>query len=448
MILFPEVIRMHSSQKHPLLYGTAILTLAGLVCRVIGFVFRIFLSRALGAEGLGIYQLAFPVLNLCFAFCCAGFNTAISRCIAARRDPSILKAGLSLSLFPALFAAAILYFYADSISARMILEPRCAPLLRILALSVPISSVSACMCGYYYGIGKPALPSAAQVFEQLVRVGTVCFVYRLRVMEHNVLLPQDAILSILAGESGSAAFLFLYHLLFRRTSNGQNAQTRPPRTYIKPILHMAVPLSANRLMLTGLSGLEAILIPLCLRRYGMSDSAALEIYGIVTGMVMPFLTFPSALTNSAAVMLLPEVARAQAQKQHGRIRRTACTNLSFCCCLGAVCTLFFLAAGRFLGTFFFSSELAGSFLTMLAWLCPFLYLATTVGSILNGLGRTNTVFFHNICSALVRLGFIWFLTPKAGIRAWLWGMLAAELLLAGLHLLSLRHELHQKQIQA
>lgn len=427
-----------SALKHPLIYGTAVLTFSGLLCRVIGFIFRIFLSRALGAEGLGIYQLAFPILNLCFAFCCAGFNTSISRCVAAKKDPAVLTAGLTLSLGMALTAAAILYVYAAPICTIVIQEPRCIPLLQLLALSVPFSAVSSCLCGYFYGIGKPTFPAAAQILEQLVRVGATWFIYETRIREKQALTPQDAILSILISEGTSAVFLSLYCLFSRKQNREQSCASRH---YIKPILHMALPLTANRLMLTGLSSIEAILIPLSLRRYGMSTSEALGIYGIVTGMVMPFLQFPSALTNSAAVMLLPEVAQAQAKKQHDRIRRTASVNLGFCCCLGAVCTLFFLTAGRFLGTFFYSNETAGSFLTILAWLCPFLYLSTTVGSILNGLGKTTAVFVHHICSAVIRLAFIWFLTPKIGIRAWLWGMLAADLLLTGLHMLCLRREL-------
>lgn len=424
--------------KHPLIFGTAILTFSGLLCRVIGFVFRIFLSRALGAEGLGIYQLAFPALNLCFAFCCAGFNTAISRCMAARRDSAALTAGLVLSVGASALAGLVLYRFAAPICSAVIQEPRCAPLLRLLALSVPFSAVSSCMCGYYYGVGRPGLPAAAQIIEQLVRVGTTWLVYLSRVRAAESFSPQDAVLSILASESVSALFLAACRLLARKSlpqARGRAAH------YIKPILGTAAPLSANRLMLTGLSSLEAVLIPLCLRRCGMSTADALGIYGIVTGMVLPFLQFPSALTNSAAVMLLPEVAQAQANRQRSRIRRTASANLAFCCCLGAVCTLFFLLTGRFLGVFFYSSETAGSFLVILSWLCPFLYLATTVGSILNGLGKTTAVFVHNVCSAVVRLAFIWFLTPQIGIRAWLWGMLAAELVLTGLHMILLRREL-------
>ena len=77
-------------------------------------------------------------------------------------------------------------------------------------------------------------------------------------------------------------------------------------------------------------------------------------------------------------------------------------------------------------------------MTILAWLCPFLYLVTTMGSILNGLGKTSVTFVQNAIALLMRLGFVLFGIPKYGILAYLVGMLASELLLAMMHVLTLR----------
>ena len=76
---------MSSQKKHPLITGTVILTLTGLITRVMGFFYRIFLSHTIGAEGVGIYQLIFPVYALCFSFAVAGIQTGISRCCACSK---------------------------------------------------------------------------------------------------------------------------------------------------------------------------------------------------------------------------------------------------------------------------------------------------------------------------------------------------------------------------
>lgn len=106
--------------------------------------------------------------------------------------------------------------------------------------------------------------------------------------------------------------------------------------------------------------------------------------------------------------------------------------------MGILCIGIFTSFGDSLGLQVFKSAEAGSFISILAWLCPFLYLSTTMGSVLNGLGKTSVTFLHNLVSLLVRLAFVFFGIPRAGIRACLWGMLAGELVLSLLHLYSLR----------
>ena len=85
---------------------------------------------------------------------------------------------------------------------------------------------------------------------------------------------------------------------------------------------MAVPLMGNRLILNCLQSLEAIFVPNRLIEFGLNHSDALSMYGVLTGMALPFIYFPSAITNSLSVVLLPTVAEAQAQENTARIEKT------------------------------------------------------------------------------------------------------------------------------
>ena len=155
---------------------------------------------------------------------------------------------------------------------------------------------------------------------------------------------------------------------------------------------------------------------------------------------MPFIMFPSAIVNSLAVVLLPTVARQQAAGNQSGIERNI--QISFQCSLymGILCIGIFTVFGKNLGLCVFQNQDAGSFIAILAWLCPFLYLATTMGSILNGLGKTTATFLHNICSLVLRLVFVILGIPRFGIYAYLLGMLASEILLVLLHLYTLQKE--------
>jgi len=155
-------------------------------------------------------------------------------------------------------------------------------------------------------------------------------------------------------------------------------------------------------------------------------------------MAIPFIMFPSAIVNSLAVVLLPTVARQQAAGNNSGILKNLSLSVRCSLYMGILCIGIFTVFGSELGMSVFQNHDAGSFLTILAWLCPFLYLATTMGSVLNGLGKTTITFINNCASLLIRLLFVFFGIPHFGIHACLWGMLVSEIILVLLHSYSIR----------
>lgn len=155
-------------------------------------------------------------------------------------------------------------------------------------------------------------------------------------------------------------------------------------------------------------------------------------------MALPFVLFPSAITNSMAVLLLPYAAQARAQGNERRIGAMVSMSLRYSCYMGILCIGLFTMFGEQLGQGVFHDQNAGFFIAALSWLCPFMYLASTMGSILNGLGKTSVTFFLNVTAMMIRLAFVLFAIPSFGILGYLWGMLASELILALMCCLSIR----------
>ena len=428
---------MPSSHKaHPLITGTLLLTTAGLLARILGFFYRIFLSRTIGAEGLGIYQMIFPVYGIFFSLCAGSIQTAISRFIAADPDHAkrTLLSGFSISFTLSLAAALMIRHFSEPLAEHILLEPRCAPLLSVMAFAIPCTSIHACICGYYYGKEKVSVPAASQLLEQMIRIFTVFLLVSVCIEKQIPVTVSLAVFGLVAGEAGSALFVLIFFLLFHEfhENTGRSYSVGPA------LLALAAPLMANRLVLNLLQSTETIMIPERLTVYGLTRSQAVRTYGTLTGMAMPFVLFPSALVNSLAVVLLPVTARHQSAGNDSGIADGISMSFRYSLYLGIFCIGIFTVFGEALGLQIFKSQDAGSFIQILAWLCPFLYLATSSGSILNGLGKTKLTFFHHLVSLLIRIAFVWFGIPKFGIRACLWGMLASEMLLALLHILALR----------
>ena len=182
----------------------------------------------------------------------------------------------------------------------------------------------------------------------------------------------------------------------------------------------------NRVIINFLQSIEAIFIPNRLMLYGYDNATALSIYGVLTGMSLPLILFPSAITNSICVLLLPIVSEADASDNVGTIKKAVHKSIRYGFLLGIIFTLIFLCFGKFLGNLLYQSSLAGSFIIVLSFLCPLMYIASTLGSILNGLGKTGLTFLYSMLSLLVRLSFVFFGIPLLGINGYLWGLLASQ----------------------
>lgn len=197
-------------RKNPLLIGTAILTVTGLLSRFIGFFYRIFLSKVFGAEGMGIYQLISPVLALSFSLTVSGMQTAISKYVASETTTHDYKTsfrtlwtGFLLSMALSFGCMAYIYKYSDWIAVSFLLEARTAPLLRIISLSIPMATVHSCINGYFYGIKKTAVPALTQLSEQVVRVGSVYLIYYLCARQNMAPTINFAVVGLVIGEGAS-----------------------------------------------------------------------------------------------------------------------------------------------------------------------------------------------------------------------------------------------------
>ena len=248
---------------HPICSGALLLTITGLFCRLLGFYYKIFLSRTIGAKELGLYQLAMPLLAIGIAFASSGFHTAISRYVAksisakSGTERAYLNIGIFLSLtFSALFCIPCLLF-APKVAANIFCEPSITALLYPLILCIPLECFHGCINGYYYGLQKSAIPSAGQCIEQLVRIGSVIACYHILTVSGLPFTKFHAMLGLLFGEIAST-FYYLNILVFSKKK--KLAFISPSKRAIsRDLLSMACPLSVTRLLLTLLHGAENIM---------------------------------------------------------------------------------------------------------------------------------------------------------------------------------------------
>lgn len=440
------------THKQAIMKGTFILTLTGFATRFMGFFYRIFLSHTFGEECVGLYQLVSPIYTLCFSLTSAGIELALSRCVATRiaqGQPKEARKLLYTSLFLTVTASCIttllLQQNAVSISQTFLQEPRCTDLLIILSYVFPFSSIHSCICGYYFGLKQTKIPAVSQLIEQTARIASVYFIYLYGERNGIHFGISLAVAGLIAGEITSSLFCLRSIYGNKEFSKLSLFSLQKYFKYGRELITLSLPLTGNRVLLNILQSIEAVSIPVKLQTYGMSLKDSLSAYGVLTGMALPCILFPSAITNSISTMLLPTVAEIQALNNREELTNLIKKVSYSCIFLGSICCVALLAFGKWIGIFLFDSSMAGDFIITLAWICPFLYTNNTFISIINGIGKTTLSFAINSVSLSIRIFCVFFLIPVLGIQGYLWGLLASQLSTFFFCLLYLSHFLHKSQ---
>lgn len=417
--------------KSKLLKGTFILTIAGLVTRFLGFLYKLLLSNLLGSELLGVYQLVFPVYNICFTLYGSGIQTAISKVVSEQKATDTynhrktLYCGIFLSTGIALVCSFVLFFFPEQIANTFLKEPRCADSLKFLSFTFPACAISACINGFYFGQTKTKHPALAQFIEQISRILFSLIVLYFFQKSHKTFSCEIAVFAIAVGEITAMLYNF-YTILHNDCSRKTTSYSEPSKIIYSKLISFALPLTATHLVVSFLHAMENILIPQLLCTHGFANKEALSIYGILTGMTLPLLLFPSTLFNSLSVLLLPSISKAKSEQNNTYIKKAVSLSVSGSLLTGLCSSLFFLITGKFLGMLLFHNELCGIYLKNLAWICPMLYLNAMFSSILNGLGKTQLTFRNTTLSLLLRIGMFLFFIPNIGIAGYFFGMLLSE----------------------
>lgn len=432
-----------------LIKGTFWLTAAGLITRTAGFFYKIFLSRIIGAEEIGLFQLCMPLYTFCLAAAAGGIQTALSRFIAeaeAKKEEAdakrILLCALLLTLSVSLLLSLFLWCFSGIIAARFLLEPRCAWLLQLLALSLPFCAMHACLAGYFLGKKQAGVTAFSQLIEQGVRILSavlVCVLLSGTTMKNASLLA----LGTLTGEG--AAFLYCLLRIPRLSFSNRSARFSRLLSIAKCIFAISTPISLNRMMLCILQAIEAALLPQQLQRYGLSASDALSCYGILSGMVLPLFLFPTAITSSFGMLLLPLISEAQTLRRESRIVSASKVSFLGSLLLGLFFSALFFLSGDVVGQLLFHSEEAGRCIRNLALICPLLYSSTTLANILHGIGKTAALSIQSTVSFLLRLLFVLFAVPRFGLSGYVPGLLISQMFLV-VAALSLLHTSLQQSL--
>ena len=425
------------------LKGTFILTIASFVVKVIGSLNWIFVSRILGGEGIGLYQMAFPIYFFAMTISQAGVPVAISIITAERvalKDifgaQRVFRISMLLMLMTGIFFSVLTYFSADwLIDWQFIRDPRAH--LSIVALSPTIFFVTflAASRGYLQGWQRMTPTAVSQIVEQIFRVIVMIMLADLCLPMGLEYAAAGASLGALAGAVTGLIVLVYFHIkLNRDIEKTYGVDLRPaPQSeqestiaIIRRIFKLALPVSAASIMLPVVSNLDLMIVPQRLEVAGYSVRQATELFGYLTGMAVPLINLATILTASLAVSIVPAISEARALKDSKRIFRqtAAAVRISNFVCFPAFVIMFFLATP--IASLIYNAPGAGPAVMISAVSIILLGLHQVSTGVLQGLGHTTIPMVNMILAAGAKVVLNWTLTaiPALGIMGAAWATAA------------------------
>ena len=302
-----------------MLYGTLILTGTSIVSQFLGFVYRILLSRLIGAEVMGLYQLIMPVFSVIMALTAVGLTVAVSNLSSqyhARGNRAAIAQVLRrcLAVFLLLFAAvaAVVVLLYDPISVYLLGDARTQLGLLLLLPCILLTGVENLHKHFFYGTGNIRPPAAVELCEQFIRTGAVLGLL-------VVFLPQNPertvgliVTGMILCELFSAVTLLL---LARRHLNRAGGLTGAPlehRQLNRRIASIAVPIGLTSLLGNLMGSATSVLIPQRLVHAGAEVSEAMSAFGVLCGMTLPMLCLPTAFIGALGLVLVPKLAEGAA----------------------------------------------------------------------------------------------------------------------------------------
>lgn len=429
--------------------GAALLAGARLISRLIGGLARIPLTRLLGGEGMGLFQMANVVYTLAITFAVSGLSVATSRMVAERvaagRDHEarrLLGIALAVALVTGIGFWQLLELTAQPVAAGILGDSRAASVIRAIAPSViPVYLISA-FKGYFQGWQRMEPSSGAQVTEQAVRVAAMMWlVLSLQGGGLERAVSGAAWANMIGATVALVVLIYVYAVRPPgRVSPARPRTSRlsPRRGTIGPLFGLATAVTLGAAMLPVMDTVQTFLVPGRLQAAGIDPGQVTYLYGQLHGMAYPLVSLPAIFSSAIAAALVPSIAEALARGSRHQVaaRTESALRLTVLFSLPAMVGLIILAEP--INQMLFGIPEAGVPLVYLSGACVLLALQQTTSGVLQGLGRPSVPLLGLIGGLCANATSTYFLAalPGLGINGAALGIVAGFLVAAAVNLVT------------
>ena len=295
--------------------GALVLLLGGIVCKLIGGFYRVPLSNILGAEGIGVYQLIFPVYSLFLIVVSGGIPVALSKLVASCNANNQIKRAIRF-LFQAIviltvvsLVFGVVFFVLGNQIASFQGNSQANLGYFGVAVAIVFASVLTGFRGYFQGYQNMTPTAVSQIIEQILKL-VLGLTFASLLIERGVSFGVlGAMLGVAVGEVVALLYLaFCYFFKRKKTSVLEPEIKIPFWKDFKLLLKDSLPIRLNAIILPLILAVDSFLVVNLLSGSGASQEVATQMFGVYSGMVNSLINLPTVVSLAIATCLVPSIS--------------------------------------------------------------------------------------------------------------------------------------------
>ena len=376
----------------------SMITLFSIITRFLGFIFRIFLSRKLGAEGMGIYQIASTIVGVFMTLVASGLPLTTAKMVAKLNNDTKIKeknivttASTVIAIVISVISCLILVIGQKGLGL-IIKNDTVVDLIVIMSPALIFSAVYAIFRGALWGQNMFFWVSFTEFLEQVIRM-LLAFLVCGRILNIIECTKAVAFTFTLTCLISSIIVIIVYFI--------KGGKLTFKKGEYKNIIKSATPITGVRLASSFVQPLTALLIPFLLCLIGFTNSEAVSVYGVIMGMTFPLLFAPLSIVGSLSMVLIPKISILNADKKYDTIADNINQSIRFALFLAVLIIPLYLSCGNLIGVVLYDNIQAGIYLQLSAVCILPLVLNNITSSVLNALNLEVKSFINYIIGTVV-----------------------------------------------
>lgn len=409
------------SNAKRILHNTVLLTVTAFIIRTVSVSFNVYLTNKIGADGIGLFQLIFAVYATAITFASAGVRLASTRLTAdnnvlgRQSNRQIIFCCLIYSLICGVISAVLLLLGVNKIGSSWIGDVRSIPSIKMLCLGLPFVSLAEALNGYFTSVGKLVRFTGIQLFEQIFKIAVT--VIALKNSDVNDIASSCR--AVTFGIATSEIFAFVCTYILYRFSCEKDKEKESMRGIFSRLLKISLPIAIGSEMRSILVTVEHLLIPVGFKKSGSNSQAALSTYGVIHGMSLPLVLYPSALLSSLSGLLVPEISANHIAGNKTRISYmiSRVLHITLIFSIGTAGIMYFNAEKLSLAVY--GNTEPAFYIRILSPLIPIMYTDMSVDGMLKGLDRQVSYMKYNLIDASICVVLVYLLVPISAVKGYI-----------------------------